>query len=102
MIVSLDSQPDISELENSKVDWSETSQDGFSLIRENLLINSVRSAFGVGLSGRKLKPDNKAYAWVFSEEERLPFSFVRCCNELGVDPEKMRGIIVWYTNKIKR
>ncbi len=95
-------QETIEEVKNSEIDWRETSQDGLSVMRENLLIHSVRSAFGIGLNGRKLNPDNKAFAWVFSEDENLPFSFVRCCGDLGVDPEKMRQIIVWYINKMTR
>lgn len=103
MILSLyDPQEEIEEVKSSEIDWREISHDGLSVMKENLLIHSVRSAFGIGLSGRKLKPDNKAFAWVFSEDENLPFSFVRCCDELGVDPEKMREIIVWYTNKMTR
>jgi len=69
-------------------------------IREYLLVESVKSAFGESRGGRKRKPSDEAWEWIISEERELPFSFDRCCLACGLDPEKMLDSLRYYKRKL--
>lgn len=71
-------------------------------LRENLLIESVKSAFGESRGGRKRKPSDEAWQWIISEDRELPFSFNQCCLACGVDPEKMLDWLCYYKRKCLR
>ena len=68
-------------------------------IRENLLIETIRSAFGESRGGRKRKPSDEAWEWILSEEGAMPFSFKQCCLACGVDPETILESLLYYKRK---
>ncbi|OUX64639.1 MAG: hypothetical protein CBE36_07275 [Oceanospirillaceae bacterium TMED276] len=68
-------------------------------LRENLLIESVKSAFGESRGGQKRKPSDDAWEWIISEDRELPFSFNQCCLACGVDPDKMLDWLRYYKRK---
>ena len=69
-------------------------------LRESLLIESVKSAFGESRGGQRRAPSDEAWEWIISEERELPFSFNRCCLACGVDPEKMLDALRFYRRKL--
>ncbi len=69
-------------------------------LRENLLIETAKSAFGESSGGRKPKPSAEAWEWIISEEQKLPFSFDNCCIACGADPELMLGWLRYYKRKL--
>lgn len=69
-------------------------------LRENLLIESVKSAFGASRGGQKRKPSDEAWDWIISEDRDLPFSFTQCCIACGVDPENMLDWLQYYKRKL--
>lgn len=71
-------------------------------LRENLLIESVKSAFGESRGGRKRKPSDEAWAWIISDDQELPFSFNQCCLACGVDPDTMLDWLHYYKRKCMR
>jgi len=74
-------------------------EEGYPQIRENLLIESIKSAFGVSRGGRNRKPCDEAWEWIISTDGEMPFSFTQCCNEMGVNPETMIDWLRWYKRK---
>ena len=74
----------------------------FPLIREILLLETVKSAFGESRGGLPRKPSEEAWEWILSENRELPFSFARCCGEWDVDPEKMLDWLRYYRRKLLR
>lgn len=77
-------------------------EEDVPFIRENLLIETARSAFGESRGGRKRKPSDEAWEWIISEEGDLPFSFEQCCHACGVDPETMLEWLRFYKRKLSR
>jgi len=75
------------------------SNDDAIHIRERLLIESIKSAFGESRGGCSRKPSDDAWAWIVSPERELPFSFQRCCLAHGVDPENMLDALRYYRRK---
>ena len=75
-------------------------EEEFSAMRENLLHQTISDAFGLSRGGRKRKPSTEAWEWIISNEGKLPFSFDRCCDDAGVNPEKMEGLLRWYRRKM--
>lgn len=71
-------------------------------LRENLLIESVKSAFGESRGGRKPEPSAEAWEWITSGERNLPFSFDNCCIACGLDPERMLGLLEYYKKKFSK
>jgi len=71
-------------------------------IREKLLLETVKSAFGESRGGLPRKPSEEAWEWILSENRELPFSFARCCGEWDVDPEKMLDWLRYYRRKLLR
>ena len=71
-----------------------------SHLREQLLIESVKSAFGESRGGQKRTPSDEAWKWIISEERELPFSFNQCCLACEVDPEKMLSWLFYYKRKL--
>lgn len=71
-------------------------------IRERLLLETVKSAFGESRGGLPRKPSEEAWEWILSENLELPFSFARCCREWGADPEKMLDWLRYYRRKLLR
>ena len=69
-------------------------------LRENLLIESVKAAFGESRGGRKRKPSDDAWEWILSDDCGLPFSFDQCCLACGVDPEKMLDWLRFYKRRL--
>ncbi|MCG8613788.1 MAG: hypothetical protein MI864_25035 [Pseudomonadales bacterium] len=69
-------------------------------LRENLLIESVKSAFGESRGGRKRKPSDEAWEWIIAEDRELPFSFNQCCLACGVDPDTMLDWLRYYKCKL--
>lgn len=96
----------IEKLENSSTFEADLEQilteEDVPYIRENLLIETARSAFGESRGGRKRKPSDEAWEWIISEEGDLPFSFEQCCHACGVDPEKMLEWLRFYKRKLSR
>lgn len=78
----------------------EITNEDIPFIRENLLIQSVKSAFGESRGGKKRKPSDEAWEWIISEERELPFSFNQCCLACGVDPENMLEWLRYYKRKL--
>lgn len=68
-------------------------------LRENLLIESVKSAFGESRGGQKRKPSDEAWEWIISGDRELPFSFNQCCLACGVDPDNMLDWLRYYKRK---
>ena len=68
-------------------------------VREELLIESVRHAFGESRGGQKRRPSDDAWEWLVSEEKELPFSFEQCCHACGVDSETMLDWLRYYKRK---
>jgi hypothetical protein len=68
-------------------------------LRENLLIESVKSAFGESRGGNKRAPSAEAWEWITSGERDLPFSFDNCCIACGLDPERMLEWLEYYKKK---
>ena len=77
-------------------------EEDVPFIRENLLIETARSAFGESRGGRKRKPSDEAWEWIISKEGELPFSFEQCCHACGVDPEQMLEWLRFYKRKLSR
>lgn len=75
-------------------------EDDLPFIRENLLIESLKSAFGESRGGRKRKPSDEAWEWILSEDRELPFSFNQCCLACGIDPEKLLESLRYYKRKL--
>tara|TARA_R110001592_G_scaffold221139_2_gene475795 strand:+ start:7509 stop:7850 length:342 start_codon:yes stop_codon:yes gene_type:complete len=69
-------------------------------IRENLLIETVRSAFGVSRGGRSRTPDDESWDWITSDEHGSPFSFRNCCLSTGVNPDDLLEWLFWYRKKL--
>lgn len=69
-------------------------------IRENLLIETVRSAFGVSRGGRNRAPDDESWKWITAEDEVSPFSFTNCCLSTGVNPDDLLEWLFWYRKKL--
>ena len=69
------------------------------VIREKLLIETVRSAFGESRGGLRRKPSDEAWDWILSENREMPFSFAQCCREWEVDPDKMLDWLRYYRRK---
>ena len=63
-----------------------------------LLIETIKSAFGLSTGGRNRKPSDEAWIWLLSKDIE-PFSFSACCREYGVDPDKMLDWLRWYQRK---
>ena len=63
-----------------------------------LLVETIKSAFGLSSGGRNRKPSDEAWIWILSKENE-PFSFSACCREYGVDPEKLLDWLRWYHRK---
>ena len=70
------------------------------VIREKLLIETVKSAFGESRGGLRRKPSDEAWEWILSENRDMPFSFAQCCGEWGVDPDKMLDWLRYYRRKL--
>jgi len=64
-------------------------------LRGILLVETIKSAFGLSSGGRNRKPSDEAWIWILSKEIE-PFSFSECCREYGVDPEKLLDWLRWY------
>jgi hypothetical protein len=77
------------------------SDEDIPSIRKNLLIESVKSAFGASRGGNKRKPSDEAWEWIVSEDFNQPFSFAQCCFACGVDPENMLDWLRYYKRKLK-
>lgn len=80
----------------------ELSEEDIPYLRENYLIEMVKSAFGESRGGQKRKPSDEALQWIFSaelEKQELPFSFRQCCFSCGVDPETMLEWLRYYKRK---
>ena len=96
----------IDKLENSSTFEADSEQilteEDVPFIRENLLIETARSAFGESRGGRKRKPSDEAWEWIISNEGELPFSFEQCCHACGVDPELMLEWLRFYKRKFSR
>lgn len=91
---------------NRKQDFSEPlaepleiPDNAFPFLREKLLIETVKSAFGESRGGLKRKPSEEAWEWILSENREMPFSFAQCCREWGVDPDKMLEWLRYYRRK---
>ena len=69
------------------------------VIREKLLIETVRSAFGESRGGLRRKPSDEAWDWILSENREMPFSFAQFCLEWEVDPDKMLDWLRYYRRK---
>lgn len=85
---------------DSELDKILTDED-IPFLRENLLIESVKSAFGASRGGQKRKPSDEAWDWIISEDRDQPFSFAQCCFACGVDPENMLDWLQYYKRKLK-
>jgi hypothetical protein len=45
----------------------------------------------------------EAEAWLFSEDEHWPFSFLNVCAVLGIDPHYFRkGLLQWRQRRLQR
>ncbi|MBL4862883.1 MAG: hypothetical protein JKY09_07705 [Crocinitomicaceae bacterium] len=66
---------------------------------DSLLIETIKSAFGLSRGGRKRQSSMEAWAWILSEKEDLPFSFSVCCKQIGVDPDTMLNSLEYYRRK---
>lgn len=69
-------------------------------LRKNLLIESVKSAFGESRGGQKRKPSDEAWEWIIADDRELPFSFNQCCLACEVDPDKMLDWLRYYKRKL--
>lgn len=76
------------------------SEEDIPIIRENLIVETVKSAFGISRGGQNRKPSDEAWEWILSDDCELPFSFTQCCNEFGADPETMLDWLRWYRRKL--
>lgn len=76
------------------------SEEDIPTIRENLIVETVKSAFGISRGGQNRKPSDEAWEWILSEDRELPFSFTQCCNEFGADPETVLDWLRWYRRKL--
>lgn len=85
---------------NLQQEMSTLTDEELFLLREKLLIESVKSAFGQSRGGRKRKPSDEAWEWVISVDRELPFSFFKCCSTCGLDPEKMLDWLRYYKRKL--
>jgi hypothetical protein len=68
-------------------------------LREELLIETVKSAFGESRGGLPRKPSDEAWEWILSDRRELPFSFAQCCREVGADPDTMLEWLRYYRQK---
>lgn len=68
-------------------------------LKEKILIESVKSAFGESRGGQRRRPSDEAWEWITTDERELPFSFKECCLAYGVDPEKMLDWLRYYKRK---
>lgn len=87
---SLESEPTSDEI---------LTEDELHYIRENLLLETCKSAFGLSRGGNKRKPSEEAWNWILSEDRKLPFSFDQCCQEFNADPDTVREMFVYYRRK---
>jgi hypothetical protein len=74
-------------------------EEDIPFIRENLLIESVRSAFGVSRGGRDRQPSTESWEWIVAEDTGSPFSFRNCCLSVGVDPDELLDWLCWYRKR---
>lgn len=68
-------------------------------LREDLLIKSVREAFGISINGKQ-NPVDVAWEWILSRDKKQPFSFDNCCGEFGADPETVLEMLLNYKRKL--
>lgn len=69
-------------------------------LKENLVVETAKSAFGLSRGGNKRKPSDEAWEWILSEDRDLPFSFAACCREWGADPDKVLDGLRYYRRKL--
>lgn len=79
---------------------SQIPEDEIPIIRQNLLIKTVRSAFGLGRGSGAKSLQDESWIWINANDERSPFSFRNCCISLGVDPDDMKEWLGWYRKKL--
>ncbi|UZE97266.1 hypothetical protein [Alkalimarinus alittae] len=70
------------------------------LLKENLIVETAKSAFGLSRGGNKRKPSDEAWEWILSEDRELPFSFAACCREWNADPDKVLEGLRYYRRKL--
>jgi len=75
-------------------------EDEVPFIREYLLIETVKSAFGMSRGGRNRQPDDESWEWIVSEDQASPFSFRNCCLSMGVSPDDLLEWLFWYRKKL--
>lgn len=70
----------------------EEDPNAYIKLADAMLVETIRSAFGLSRGGRKAKPNQEAKEWIFSEhnDDANPFSFNNCCKATGLDPDELR------------
>lgn len=84
----------------AELESNEIPEEDIPFIREKLLIETVRSAFGVSRGGRNRRPDDDSWKWITAEDKGSPFSFRNCCLSTGVNPDELLEWLFWYRKKL--
>lgn len=75
------------------------SEDGIHQLRHRLLIESLKSAFGLSRGGANRTPNPEAWQWIVSTDFEQPFSFFYCCIDSGVNPHLLLSHLLYYKRK---
>jgi len=61
-------------------------------ISDSLLEDSLRNLFDGRCSPKTV---DEIYKWMMDDKDPNPFSFVNCCQVSGLDPDDMRGTVLF-------
>lgn len=75
-------------------------EEDLPYLREGIIIETVRAAFGISRGGKNRKPSDEAWEWILSEDKEFPFSFEECCKEFGADPETVLEMLAYQKRKL--
>ena len=60
-------------------------------VLENGIISYFRTQRVASIRANRLHEEDRC--WIFSDDDRWPFSFLNCCAAAGVEPSSVRGWI---------
>jgi len=71
------------------IDWTD---EDIAHICDCLLEDSLRNLFDSRCSPKTVE---EIYKWMMDDKDPNPFSFVNCCEVSGLDPDNMRGTVLF-------
>lgn len=85
-----------SSLNDDPIVWTE---EDIEHISQCLLEDSLRNLFDSRCSPKTVE---EIYNWIMDDKDPNPFSFKNCCMVSGLDPENMRGTVLFKLKIVKK